>query len=109
MFRLIGWILKATLFAVVVLVGSHFIHWEGRTINDQVSSSLSSAERSPAVRSVKKKSSGFFESAREAAERALQSDSFKQSGNPEKTKKDEIPLRDKRQLQSLIESEKNQS
>lgn len=99
MFKLIGWIFKATLFAVVVLVGSHFLHWNGETINDQVSSSLSSAERSSTLRAVKQKSSGFIESAREAAERAFQSDS---------AKKDEIPVRDKKELQSLIQSDRNQ-
>ncbi len=90
MFKLIGWILKASVFALVILVASHLIKWNGRTVSDQVRSTLSSAEKSPALKTVKKKSKAIFGEAKDAAS--------------------EIPDHAKAELQALIhdDSERKQ-
>ena len=97
MFKLIGWVIKASLFAVVILVASHFITWNGRTVSDQVGSTMSSAERSPSLRTVKKKSARMIEDARSAAENALRSEHKAE-------KKDAIPHEDKEELRALIDT-----
>jgi hypothetical protein len=45
MFRLLGWIIKASLFAAAVLIIGNIVHWRGKTISDQVKTSLAHAER----------------------------------------------------------------
>lgn len=98
MLKAIGWILKASLFAVVVLVASHFVKWNGKTVSDQVRSTLSSAEKSPAVKSVKKKSKALLNEAKDAA-----GDVIKTSDAP--VSETEIPAEDKVELQALIHEE----
>lgn len=97
MFKLIGWFFKASLFALVVLVASHFVSWNGRSVSDQVRSTISSAERSPSLRTVKKKSARLIEDARSVAENALHSEPSK--------KDDSIPQEDKEELRALIDSD----
>jgi hypothetical protein len=71
MMKVLGWILKATLFTAVVLIASHLITWNGKSVSDQVRSGISSAERAvpagAALKTVKKKSRALVEDAREAA------------------------------------------
>lgn len=98
MLKAIGWFLKASLFAVVVLVASHFVKWNGKTVSDQVRSTLSSAEKSPAVKSVTKKSKALLNEAKDAA-----GDVIETSEAP--TSETEIPAADKVELQALINSE----
>ncbi|MBC7387540.1 MAG: hypothetical protein H7301_15420 [Cryobacterium sp.] len=91
MFKLIGWIGNAILFSAVVLIAAHFIRWNGHSVSDQVTSTLSSAERSAPARTVKKKSAELLEDARAAAENAL------------RTKKESsIAPEDKEELRALI-------
>ena len=100
MFKFIGWIFKATLFAVLILIGSHFVSWNGRSVSDQVRSSISSAERSPSLKAVKKTSARLLEDARTAAEDAISSEKAgKKEGN--------IPEEDKEELRALIDSDAN--
>jgi hypothetical protein len=44
MLRLIGWIIKCSLFAAIILVLGSLIHWRGRTVSDQLKLQLSHAE-----------------------------------------------------------------
>lgn len=44
MLNVIGWTIKVTVFAVVVIVASHVVRWKGETISDQVRAQLSHAE-----------------------------------------------------------------
>jgi hypothetical protein len=46
MFKAIGWLIKAALFAALVLVLGNLVHWKGRTVSDQVRVGIAHAERS---------------------------------------------------------------
>jgi F0F1-type ATP synthase membrane subunit b/b' len=94
MFKLIGWILKASFFTILVLVAAHYVTWDGRTVSDQVRSTLSSADRSTPLRTLKSKSKGLIEEAREAASRI----------GVDAKRDEKIPDEDRRRLQALIHS-----
>ncbi len=97
MFKLIGWCLKACFFAAIVLVASHYVTWGGRTVSDQVRSSLSSAERSQPLKAAKKKSRALLEDAKEAASNVgIRGDQSGAKG----TRK--IPQADRERLQAVI-------
>lgn len=100
MFKLIGFLFRTSLFVIIVLVASHFLKWNGKTVSDQVRTTLSSAEKSPALKSVTKKSKAILYDAKDAAERAINT-----SGSTTRT---EILPEDKAELQALIHSESDQ-
>jgi hypothetical protein len=104
MLKLLGWILKATLFAALVLVASHLITWNGKSVSDQVRSGLSSAERAvPAgqtLKTVKRKSRALVEDARDAASKIGVG-----APAPSSKRKGEGPSdHDREELQALIHS-----
>lgn len=66
MFKLIGWIFKVTIFAAIVLALSHYVRWDGKTISDQMKTSLSQAERSAPVKAVKKTATELLSDAKKA-------------------------------------------
>ncbi len=45
MLKLIGWLVKASFFAAVILVLGNLIHWRGRTVSDQVKAQLGHVEK----------------------------------------------------------------
>jgi len=45
MLRLIGFMIKVCVFSIVVLLLGNVIHWRGRTLSDQVRTSMSQVER----------------------------------------------------------------
>jgi hypothetical protein len=93
MLKIIGWIFKTTLFAIVVLIAAHYVTWDGKTVSDQVRSTLSSAERSAPVKTISNQSKRLIEDARNAASRV----------GVETSKRDEsIPAEDRARLQALI-------
>lgn len=100
MFKVLGWIIKASLFTAIILVASHLVRWNGRTVSDQVRSTLSSAERSAPLKTARKKSEVLLEDAKDAAERALK------AARSTTSEKAEIPEQDKEELQALIDDEK---
>jgi hypothetical protein len=53
MFKLLGWIVKAAFISVVILVLGNTLEYHGKTLSDQVRSSLSHAESSNAVDGMK--------------------------------------------------------
>lgn len=44
MLRMIGLLIKITLFSLLVLILGNWIHWHGKSISDQIKTQLSSAE-----------------------------------------------------------------
>ena len=50
MFKLMGFFVKITLFSSMILVLGQLIHWNGKTVSDQVRTHLSQAQRSSAVK-----------------------------------------------------------
>ena len=45
MFKILGFFIKLTIFSALVLIIGNLIHWNGRTVSDQVKTQLSHAER----------------------------------------------------------------
>jgi hypothetical protein len=109
MFKLIGWILKATFFTAVVLVAAHYVTWNGKTVSDQVGSTLSSAEKSAPVKTIHKKSKVILQNAKEAASHVGIDTAKRELTEPksEPSKNEGIPAEDRARLQALIHSSDN--
>lgn len=94
MFKLIGTLLKVTLFAIVILVLANVFEWRGKTISDQVKTQLSHAERLPVTHQVKRWAGGLVKDSNTGAQnRARQKD----------TDLDQITASERQKLKSLIE------
>jgi hypothetical protein len=103
MFKLFGWILKAALFSGVVLIAAHYITWDGKTVSDQVGSSLSSAEKSAPLKTIRKKSRALIRSAKETASHVGVS-AAKRAEETSGKLDEKIPADDREKLQALIHS-----
>jgi hypothetical protein len=109
MFKLIGLVLKGAFFAILVLVAAHYVTWDGKSVSDQVRSTLSSADRSAPVKTLHRKSQALIEDAREAVSHVgLKTTAAKRRG-AEARAADEpndpaIPSADRARLQALIHS-----
>jgi hypothetical protein len=53
MIKAIGWIIKVSVFAALVLVAANWVRVGGKTVSDQVKTQMSHAERSELVGTVK--------------------------------------------------------
>jgi len=53
MFKAIGWLIKLTVFAGIILVLGNMLHWRGHTVSDQVKTSLASAQTSETMDDIK--------------------------------------------------------
>ena len=53
MLKLIGYVIKLVLFSAFILILGNAVHWEGKTISDQVKLRMSHAERSDLYGSVR--------------------------------------------------------
>jgi hypothetical protein len=95
MFRLLGWLLKSLVFAVVVLVAAHYIRWEGRTISDQISTHLARAERSETARKVREFTGSLAEDAKKGSRQGV-----KPRREPEQS---DIPASERQKLRELIQ------
>lgn len=93
MFKLIGWCFKFAIFAAVVLVASHLVRWNGRTISDQVKTGLSKAERAAPVKAAKRSAQELLEDTKRTA---------RDSKIAEKI--EEIPAHARKELSTLISS-----
>ncbi len=69
MFKAIGWVIKLTFFAALVLVLGNWLEFGGKTVSDQVRTHLSHAERSDVASRVKKWATNLTDEAREGAKK----------------------------------------
>ena len=53
MFKAIGWLIKVTIFAGIILVLGNMVHWKGHTVSDQVKTSLAAAQQSETLDDIK--------------------------------------------------------
>jgi hypothetical protein len=111
MFKLIGLVFKGAFFAILVLVAAHYLTWDGKSVSDQVRSTLSSADRSAPVKTLHKKSKALIEDARNAVSRVgLKTGAAKRvragsAARAEDSPNDPaIPSEDRERLQALIHS-----
>lgn len=98
MLKILGWILKASLFSLLVLVAAHYITWDGKTVSDQVASTLSSAERSSPIKKIHRGSEGLIRNMKKATRRI----GIEHSSSS--LEKEAIPANDRARLQALIHS-----
>lgn len=102
MFKLIGWCLKAAFFTILVIVASHLITWNGKTVSDQVRSSISSAERvipgKNVMKSVKRKSIELIDDTKDVASK------IGIAGTKRRIDAEGIDTEDRERLQALIHS-----
>ena len=103
MLKLIGWVLKASFFAVIILVSAHYITWDGKTVSDQVRSTLSSAERSAPVKTIRKTSRSLIEEAKETASH-VGLKTAKKSDLGAKVGEASIPAEDRASLEAVIDT-----
>ncbi len=94
MFKLIGWVFKITIFAVIVLALGHLIKWDGKTISDQMKTSLSQAERSAPVKAAKRTASELLSDAKKAGS---------ESNLPSRLE-EKIPPAARKELKALLNS-----
>lgn len=110
MFKLIGLVLKGAFFAILVLIAAHYVTWDGKSVSDQVRSTLSSADRSAPVKSLHRKSKALIDDARSAASHVgLKKTAANRRGAEARGAADEpndpaIPPEDRARLQALIHS-----
>ncbi len=97
MLKLIGWVLKASFFTVAVLVAAHYVTWDGRTVSDQVRSTLSSADKSAPVKTIRRKSKALIQETKDAA-------SHVGIDTAKRDSKEAIPPEDRAELQAVIHS-----
>jgi hypothetical protein len=53
MFKAIGWLIKLTVFAGIILILGNMVHWRGHTVSDQVKTSLASAQTAETLDDIK--------------------------------------------------------
>ena len=101
MLKLVGWVLKASFFTAVVLIAAHYITWDGKTVSDQVRTTLSTAEKSAPVKTIRRKSKAIIQSTIQGTKEAASHvgiDTAKRGG------KEAIPAEDRAELQAVIHS-----
>jgi hypothetical protein len=54
MIHAVGWMIKLTLFSILVLVLGNYVHWNGKSVSDQVKTQLAHAERSQFAGSIRR-------------------------------------------------------
>jgi len=102
MLRLIGWTLKVTAFAVLVLVLANWIRWDGKTISDQVRTQMSHAEDLSILETIKGWAEKLTLDARKGSTRKRSSGtSAAMKGSREEAGND-IPSSERQKLRALI-------
>jgi hypothetical protein len=69
MIKAIGWLIKLTLFSVLILVLGNWIQWKGKSVSDQVKTQISHAERSDFANSIRRWTGDVAQDARKGARR----------------------------------------
>jgi hypothetical protein len=54
MIHAMGWLVKITLFSILILVLGNWIQWNGKSVSDQVTTQISHAERSNIANSLRR-------------------------------------------------------
>lgn len=116
MIQFLASLFKVALFTLFVLVLGQVVRWDGRTLSDQVKTTLASAERSKPLDQVRRKSSELVEESRRLVEdageslheQALKHNPLKReeaslggSGSPSS----KIPHEEREELDSLLEED----
>lgn len=111
MLNAMRWILKAAFFTAVVLVAAHYIKWDGKTVSDQVASTLSSAERKIPIKVIHRESEDLIHQAKKITEKATARITIDRASRksasltPPAPRNEAFPEDDRAELQALISSD----
>lgn len=111
MLKVLGLLFKFSLFSILVLVLGNVLSWNGRTISDQVRTSLSQVERaadkaggSEVVEEVKDWTGKLVRDARDGAGKRFSGNKESAAATTNKADaKEEIPSTEREKLRSLIQ------
>ncbi|MCM2324399.1 MAG: hypothetical protein NDJ90_14165 [Oligoflexia bacterium] len=101
MFRLLGLLIKASLFAIIVLVLGNWLHWGDRTISDEIKVRMSHAERSDLAGKVKDFAGDVSRGLRNSASGGSD-DRPIQGGDKSLSASELIPSSERQKLKALI-------
>ena len=91
MLKLIGYLIKVAVFSVFILVLGNMVHWEGKTISDQVKLRMFHAERSDVYETVRSWAGKLTLDAKKGAPK-----------RENRLNEDEIPHSERQKLNALI-------
>jgi hypothetical protein len=114
MIHAMGWLIKITLFSILILVLGNWIHWNGRTVSDQVKTQISHAERSGLASSIRRWTNNVAQDVRsEGHEEARKTIRHKSENRPKEMEPAEasddvkpmekIPSSERQKLRALIQ------
>jgi hypothetical protein len=69
MIHAMGWLVKITLFSILILVLGNWIQWNGKSVSDQVKTQISHAERSNIATSIRRWTGNVTQDMRNGATR----------------------------------------
>ena len=94
MFRAIGFLIKISLFSLLVLILGNWIRWNGVTISDQIKFQMAHAEKSAVWMNITQWSENMVHDAR---------DGFKKKPQLRSTELEDHPSSERRKLKALIQ------
>ncbi len=112
MINAMGWLIKITLFSLLILFLGNWIHWNGKTVSDQVKTQIAHAERSDIATSIRKWTGNVTHDVRHQARKPARhaspetSDdtaSYKSGEPAEVTPMEKIPSSERQKLRALIQ------
>lgn len=71
MINALGWLAKITLFSILVLFLGNWVHWNGKTVSDQVKTQISHAERSDFANSIRRWTGNVTQDVRKTARKSV--------------------------------------
>lgn len=100
MFRAIAWMLKLAIFTVLVLVLSHSVKWDGKTVSDRMKTHMSSLQRSGVVENAKSWAEKVTDDARQGIGKSIggATDKAQKGASPE----ERIAPTERQKLRTLI-------
>lgn len=100
MFKAIGWLIKVSIFVVLVLILGNWLEFRGKTVSDQVKTHLSHAERSEFAHKLRSWAGDLTEDARVGAPRKISSET--RTGSGAARSGEDLPSAERQKLRALI-------
>lgn len=98
-------VIKATIFAIIVLILGNTVKVGDLTISDQIKTRMAHAERSPTIRQAKAVAEDLGTGARHGAATVSREISRKLSEMDRPAKRSEIPSAERQKLRNLIDAQ----
>ena len=98
MLKLIGFCIRKILFAILILILGNTVHWDGRTLSEQVRLTMASTERSEWMDTLR----GWAKRVTVDAQKGIQKKADTVPTINRAAESDEIPSSEKQKLRALI-------